>query len=76
MVKAAFNAILNSGHVLKNAPKGVETKRFGLKWREISDAIMAFHQPIAHHFYTGVGLRLQRLDGDIAEKVLLHFTQN
>jgi len=76
MVKAAFNAMLNSDHVLKNAPDGVEPKRFGLKWREISDAIMAFHQPIAHHFYTGVGLRLQRLDSDIAEKVLLHFTQN
>ena len=37
---------------------------------------MSFHEPIAHHFYTGVGLRLQRLDSDIAEKVLLHFAQS
>jgi hypothetical protein len=75
MVKAAFNAMLNSSHILKNAPNGVEPKRFGLKWREISDAITAFHKPIAHHFYTGVGVRLQRQDSDIAEKVLLHFAQ-
>jgi hypothetical protein len=37
---------------------------------------MSFHEPIAHHFYTGVGLRLQRLDSDIAEKILLHFAQS
>ena len=36
---------------------------------------MTFHQPIADHFYTGVGLKLQRMDSDIAEKVLLHFAQ-
>jgi hypothetical protein len=36
---------------------------------------MAFHAPIAQHFYTGVGLRLQRIDSDIAEKVMLAFIQ-
>ena len=34
---------------------------------------MAFHAPIAQHFYTGVGLHLQRIDSDIAEKVMLAF---
>ena len=34
---------------------------------------MAFHAPIAQHFYTGVGLHLQRIDSDIAEKVILAF---
>lgn len=76
MVKAAFNAMLNSSKPLKQAPYGVQPGRFGLKWADVSEAIIAFHEPIAHHFYTGVGLRLQRLDSDIAEKVLLHFAQN
>jgi hypothetical protein len=75
MVKAAFNAMLNSPKPLKRAPTGVKHSQFGLKWVEVSEAIIAFHEPIAHHFYTGVGLRLQRLDSDIAEKVLLHFAE-
>ena len=73
MVKASFNAMLNSPKPLKQAPIGVKPSRFGLKWADVSEAIMAFHEPIAQHFYTGVGLRLQRMDSDIAEKVLLHF---
>ena len=73
MVKASFNAMLNSPKQLKQAPSGVKPSKFGLKWADVSQAIMDFHKPIAHHFYTGVGLRLQRMDSDIAEKVLLHF---
>ena len=76
MVKSAFNAMLNADHRLTQAPKGVEPARFGLKWREISDAIEAFHHPIAKHFYTGIGLRLQRTDSDIAERVLLTFAKH
>ena len=75
MIKAAFNAMLNSPKTLKHPPKKVRPSKFGLKWADISEAIIAFHKPIAHHFYTGIGLRLQRLDSDIAEKVLLHFAQ-
>lgn len=73
MIKAAFNAMLNSTKPMSRPPSGVNPSKFGLKWSEISDAIKEFHKPIAHHFYTGVGLRLQRIDSDIAERVLLHF---
>jgi hypothetical protein len=73
MVKAAFNAMLNSPKQFKQAPSGVNPAKFGLKWADVSESIMDYHKPIAHHFYTGVGLRLQRMDSDIAEKVLLHF---
>lgn len=73
MVKRAFNAMLNSSKVLKNAPNGVKPKEFGLTWQDVSEAIIEFHKPIHDYFYTGIGLRLQRIDSDIAEQVLLHF---
>ncbi|MDA9337304.1 hypothetical protein N9Q67_01220, partial [Planktomarina temperata] len=74
-VKAAFNAMLNSPRPLRQPPIGVKPDRLGLTWRELSEAIRTFHEPIADHFYTGVGLRLQRLDSDIAEIILLHFAE-
>ena len=75
MIKAAFNAMLNSPKPLSQPPNGVYPKAFGLTWRQVSESILKFHEPIAHHFYTGIGLKLQRLDSDIAEKVLLYFSQ-
>ncbi|MDB9881299.1 hypothetical protein OAC67_04070, partial [Planktomarina temperata] len=72
-VKTAFNAMLNSQKPLKRPPKGLKLQPLGLTWAELSSAIITFHEPIAHYFYTGLGLQLQRLDSDIAEKVLLHF---
>lgn len=73
-IKKAFNAMLNAKEPMKRAPKTINLTIYGLTWRETSEAIMAFHKPIAHHFYSGAGLRLQRIDSDIAEKILLHFT--
>ena len=34
------------------------------------------HQPIADKFFTGQGLRLQRIDSEIAEYVMLHFAKH
>ncbi|GAD57531.1 hypothetical protein MBELCI_3583 [Limimaricola cinnabarinus LL-001] len=73
MVKAAFNAMLNAGKELRQAPKGINPGRFDMTWRQVSDAILTAHEPIAHHFYTGVGKRLQRKDSDVAERVMLAF---
>ena len=56
-----------------NAPDGVQPWLYGMKWSELKEAIMEFHAPIQHHFFTGVGLRLQKADSDIAERVMLHF---
>jgi hypothetical protein len=75
MVKAAFNAMLNADKAPRQAPKGVEPQRFGMKWKEVSEAIASAHQPIAHHFFTGAGKRLQRIDSDVAERVMLEFIE-
>jgi hypothetical protein len=34
---------------------------------------MERHKPIAHYFYTGFGKKLQRIDSDMAEEVMLFF---
>ncbi len=75
MVKSAFNAMLNAERELRQAPKGISPGRFNMKWKEVSEAIFAAHKPMAHNFYTGVGGRLQRLDSDIAERVMLDFAR-
>ena len=75
MVKKAFNSMINANRPMKNAPSGIRPKDFGLKWSQVSDAILKSHSNIAHHFYTGAGLRLQKVDSQIAEKVLLHFAK-
>ncbi|ATF16810.1 hypothetical protein [Phaeobacter gallaeciensis] len=73
MVKAAFNAMLNAENTLRQVPRDIEPKRFGMTWKDVSTAIMSAHQPIAHHFYTGAGKRLQRIDSDVAERTMLDF---
>lgn len=75
MVKKAFNSMLNVKKPLKNAPSGIKPKDFDLKWSQISNAILKSHSNIAQHFYTGAGLRLQKVDSQIAEKVMLHFAK-
>ena len=75
MVKKAFNAMLNANKPMKNAPGRVKPKEFGLKWSQVSNAVLKSHSDIAHHFYTGAGLKLQKVDSQIAEKVLLHFAK-
>ncbi|MCP1169219.1 hypothetical protein [Limimaricola litoreus] len=75
-VKAAFNAMLNAGKPLRQSPRGIEPGRFGMSWREFSEAIIVAHEPIARHFYSGVGKRLQRTDSDVAEQVMLDLAEN
>ena len=73
MLKSAFNAMLNSKNALLNSPGDITPSDFGLKWSQVSKAILKTHSPIAHHFYSDVGRRLQKIDSDVAEIVLLHF---
>ena len=70
--KVAFNAMLNATKELKTLPK-LNLSQYGTKWAILSSAIMERHKPIAHHFYTGIGKELQRIDSDMAEEVMLFF---
>lgn len=43
----------------------------GWTWRRIQDGVREKHAPIARHFNSGIGIKLQRMDSDIAEKVMM-----
>ena len=72
-VKIALNAMLNASETMQRPPRGFRRKDCNCSWKELSEAIMHTHKPIANKFYTGQGLRLQKIDSDIAEYVMLHF---
>ena len=58
---------------MKGQPKGIKLSDYGTNWANLSAAIIERHKPIAHYFYTGIGKKLQRIDSDMAEEVMLFF---
>lgn len=40
-------------------------------WKELQALVLERHKPIAEFFHSGEGIRLQRLDSDIAEEVIM-----
>jgi hypothetical protein len=55
------------------APRWFKVSKAGMPWASLCAAIAVGLPGIASHFGTGIGLRLQRVDSDIAEQVMLHF---
>lgn len=72
LVKTTFNKMLNATGRMSR-PDDLSEDRFGMSWKQLQDAIAERHAPIKHLFNTGYGLRLQRLDSDLAETVMLKF---
>lgn len=73
IIKMLFHAMLNAEPELKNPPGRIKLSDYGLRFSDVMEAIKTYHAPIAHHFGTGIGLKLQRTDSDIAEQVMMHF---
>ena len=65
-VKIALNAMLNATKPLKRPPRGFRKSDCNCSWKDLCEAILKKHQPIADKFFTGQGLRLQRIDTEIA----------
>ena len=81
MIKRSLNAMLNSTKLMtrpprKRKPDDYGPNDFGLTWKEVVNAILEFHHPISDFFFSGIGSRLQRIDSEIAEQTMLHFTKN
>lgn len=72
-VKQTFNALVNapSNHI--SPVSSFDADAIGMSWRDFKNVVRSGFEPIAKYFGTGEGVRLQKADSDILEKVLLHF---
>jgi hypothetical protein len=74
-VKLAFNVMLNAnGRPDPSSVPQFNSDELGVTWRAFLDSIACHHSKIKQFFFTGIGRNLQRADADIAEAVLLKFT--
>ena len=76
-VKVAFNIMLNrKGSKDNKSAANTISDELGIDIEAseaLETAILERHSPIAKHFNSGIGLKLQRLDSDIAMSVIDHF---
>lgn len=72
LIKTTFNKMLNATDRI-NPPDQFSEHQAGLNWQQLQDAIVERHAPIRQYFKTGYGLKLQRLDSDLAQEVMLRF---
>ena len=70
-IKQCFNAMLNAEKPMRRAPRGSQLGRWGVTWKQVVKAIRGRHPDIEDQFFTGAGLRLQRIDSDLCEAVIL-----
>jgi hypothetical protein len=74
VVKATFNALLNAKSGNLNPVNGFN-EQVGMSWKEFLAALRAHYHQFEKYFGTGVGLKLQKMDSDIAELVMLDFIE-
>lgn len=70
VVKTYINAILNDREGVYR-PGQEDLLAIGLRLRELKDRVWKSHARIAHHFHTDAGMRMQFVDAQIAEQVML-----
>ena len=70
-IKQCFNAMLNAEKPMQRAPRGSQLSHWGVTWKQIVKAIRGRHPHIEDQFFTGAGLKLQRIDSDLCEAVIL-----
>jgi hypothetical protein len=74
-IKQCFNAMLNATSEMERAPRGSQLGHWGVTWKQVVKAIKDKHPDIEGQFFTATGLRLQRIDSDLCEAVMLAMIQ-
>jgi hypothetical protein len=72
-VKQTFNALVNANTNRINPVDSFDADAIGMSWPKFKKVVRQGFGPIDKYFGTGEGIRLQRVDSDILERVLLHF---
>lgn len=74
IVKRTFNALLNANRVEAISElEDYQADLTGREWQEFKRFIVSSYPEFERYFGSGVGLRLQRRDSDLAEAVMLKF---
>lgn len=74
LVKRTFNALLNADGVDRLSEiEGYSASYTGRDWDAFKQYVVASFPEFEQYFGTGVGLRLQRKDSDLAQEVMLRF---
>lgn len=74
LVKLTFNALLNAESVHQlGKVKGYSKDLTGRDWEDFKRFIVSSFPDFKEHFGSGIGLKLQRKDSDLAEAVMLKF---
>jgi len=74
LVKQTFNALLNADGVNRIGEiEDYSPEITGRSWDDFKWHIVSKYPEFRQHFGSGVGLRLQRKDSDLAEKVMFRF---
>ena len=74
IVKQTFNAMVQMKQPSNTPPRDIDFKSTGRTWKQIRDRILEKHQPIKDSFFCSKGIRLQFEDSQLAEQLMLHFT--
>lgn len=73
--KTTFLALLNADGGGTREPRGFDTELHGMSKAEFQAKVKASFPSLSRYFNSGIGLRLQRQDSDLAEKIMLHFVE-
>ncbi|NKW78222.1 hypothetical protein HGD90_02185 [Rhodobacteraceae bacterium R_SAG7] len=74
LVKQTFNALLNADSVKRIGEiDDYSPEITGRSWNDFKWHIVSMYPEFRQHFGSGIGLRLQRKDSDLAETVMLRF---
>lgn len=76
LVKQTFNALLNADHVSDlQEVEGYSDGKLNIAWQDFKKLIVGCYPEFKSYFGTGIGVRLQRHDSDLAEAVMLKFAK-
>lgn len=73
LAKRAVAMMLNAENGVTRAPRWFHRADAGMTWKAMREAVASGLPSLIPYFGTGIGLKLQRLDSDMAEAVMLHF---
>ena len=72
LIKSTFNAMINAkSNKLSSKKFDLSLLPEGKTFNDLKSDILAKHKPIAEYFFSGIGIKLQLIDSNIAESVML-----